>query len=442
MAGSDPSGGAGIQSDLKTFAALGVSGRSVIAALTAQNSLGVSETFDVPPQTVLAQMDSVFDDTPPLAVKTGMLGDAQVVLALADSLKVRRAKNLVVDPVFRSTSGKTLLSKEGVAAMIEHLLPQAVLVTPNLKEAEVLSEMRIKSSADRVKAARAILKKGPKAVLITGGHGKGDPVDTFCEEGRVHELVSERIGGKVSVHGTGCVLSAAIAAHLAQGDDLLEAVTRAKQFINVAIVFSECSGKGAPFANPMASLYREMERFDALNRVCASIERLKGNDIGRLVPEVQSNIGYGLKLALNRDDVVGFPGRITKIGNEIAVPAPPCFGGSRHVADIVLTAMNFDREKRAVMNIKYEPRLIQICKKLKLSIGSFDRADEPKKVKTKEGSSLEWGTASAIEAMGKVPDIIYDIGGFGKEEMIRVIANDMESLTDLILKIGKLYNAK
>ena len=146
----------------------------------------------------------------------------------------------------------------------------------------------------------------------------------------------------------------------------------------------------------------------------------------------------GLKGARTHQDVIGFPGRIVKHGASIVTLSPPMFGGSRHVANIVLTAMRYNPDKRAVMNIKYTPELLKICQRLKFKTATFNRSDEPRKVRSKEGSSLEWGTDTAIRGCGFVPDIIYDTGGMGKEEMIRVIADDVESLADKILKIRRI----
>jgi hydroxymethylpyrimidine/phosphomethylpyrimidine kinase len=161
--------------------------------------------------------------------------------------------------------------------------------------------------------------------------------------------------------------------------------------------------------------------------------------IGNLVPEVQTNIGLGLSNAKKHEDVLAIPGRVIKNGEDIFTGARPQFGGSRHVANIVLTVMQHEPDKRAVMNIKYTDALLGICKKLKFKIASFDRSKEPKKVRVREGSSLEWGTEKAITSFGSVPDIIYDLGGIRKEEMIRVIAEDMESLVKKILDIHRLY---
>ncbi len=437
VAGSDPGGGAGLQADLKTIAAHGLFGTSVVTSLTIQNTQGVSTSHDVDPEVVAAQLDSLLADGKPTAAKTGMLGNEVIVQRVAKILKRKRLKHLVVDPVFRSTNGKELLSRKGVAAMVQSLFPLASLVTPNLKEAEVLSGVPIRNRQDRLKSARAILKLGPKAVLIKGGHSKKDANDFLLVGKSQHWFESARSENE-NLHGTGCVLSSAIASNLAIGISLEEAVRRAKEFTFRAIEQGVLTGKGAGQVNPMGDIFRQLERGPHLDRVQLAIEELKRQEIGELIPEVQSNLGFGLEGAKEPNDVVGIPGRIIRNGSTITTINAPRFGASQHVAKIVLTAMSFDPEKRAVMNIKFQQYFLDACKRLKMTIGSFDRAKEPKNVKQLEGSSLEWGTRQAILDRGYVPDIIFDLGGQGKEEMIRVIAKDVE---DLVAKIKKIHNA-
>ena len=177
IAGSDSSGGAGIQADLKTFAAYGIFGKTVITSITAQNTSRVVETHHQPAEVVMQQLRAVLEEGRPLAAKSGMLCDDDLVIVIARLLKRHKIRNLVVDPVFRSTSGKALLTWRGVQALRKWMLPLAVLVTPNIAEAKVLADRDIKSSGDRLKAAKAILKTGVKNVLITGGHLKGKPED-------------------------------------------------------------------------------------------------------------------------------------------------------------------------------------------------------------------------------------------------------------------------
>ncbi|MDH5761684.1 MAG: bifunctional hydroxymethylpyrimidine kinase/phosphomethylpyrimidine kinase [Nitrospinota bacterium] len=434
IAGSDSSGGAGIQADIKTISAHELIATSVITSITAQNSRGVQATFDLPPEEVEAQLKAVLEDGKPAAVKTGMLGNEALVECVARHLKRARIKNLVVDPVIKSSSGKTLLSKKGVEALKEKLLPLALLVTPNIPEAEILSGVRIKNPQDRLKAARAICKLGARNVLIKGGHSKGD-ADDFFFDGKQYEIFGGTRLGKIDWHGTGCVLSAAIASGLALKSGLSSAIQKAKGMVTVGIFNGISTGDKAGSVDPMASLFQAQKRFEVIQSLSATVDTLKQNRIGILIPEVQSNIGVGLPGACRAEDVAAIPGRIVKNGSDIFTVAAPQFGASQHVAKIVLTAMHFDPEMRAVMNIKFTDSILKACKKLKFKIASFDRAKEPKSVKQREGSSLEWGTHTAIRKCGFVPDIIYDLGGQGKEEMIRVLARDIGELLEKILKI-------
>jgi hydroxymethylpyrimidine kinase / phosphomethylpyrimidine kinase / thiamine-phosphate diphosphorylase len=438
IAGFDPSGGAGLQADLKTFAALGVNGKSVATSITIQNTLGVEGVHDISPEIVEQQLKVILEDIKPDAIKIGMLGNELIVKTVVRLLRSSRIKKLIVDPVISSSSGKPLLSIKGIRAIKEKLLPITFLLTPNLNEAEILSGIKIKNTSDRVRAARVLVKMGAKHILIKGGHLKGKPQDLFFDGKRTILLDAARVIGS-DVHGTGCVLASAITAGLVKGKDVFTSVKEAKELIGVAIMGCVTTGKGVPQVEPLIKLYQDSERYTMCQRVLETIGVLKDHCIGELIPEVQSNIGFGLENASNLDDIIGFPGRIIRCGKNILIPSPPRFGGSRHVADIVLTVMQFDPSKRAVMNIKYNNDLIKVCKSLKFSMASFDRAMEPKKIRLLEGSSLEWGTAFSIRKCGFVPDIIFDKGGMRKEEMIRVIAEDIESLADKVLKIHRRY---
>ena len=438
IAGSDSGGGAGIQADLKTFSALGVFGKTIITSITSQNTFGVQSTYDLQTSVIGEKFRAISADKKCQAVKIGMLGNEETVFLVSKMIKKNRLKNIVVDPIVSSSSGKRLLTRGGVKALKELLLPLASLVTPNIREAELLSDLKIKSLADRKKAARIILKTGVRAVLITGGHLKGNPDDLLLDEKGFQVFSSGRLS-KLDIHGTGGVFSSAIAAKLALGVSLRPAVQETKEYIGKSILRSISSGHGVPCVEPFAVIHRENEKFKSLCDLENAIEIFKKERIGNLIPEVQTNIGLGLCNAKRHEDVAAIPGRLIKNGEDIFTGARPRFGGSRHVANIVLTMMQHDPEKRAVMNIKYTDSLLQICKKLKFQIASFDRSKEPKKVRVREGSSLEWGTEKAITTYGSVPDIIYDLGGIRKEEMIRVLAKDIGSLVKKVLAIHRLY---
>lgn len=250
IAGSDPSGGAGIQADLKTFHQHGVFGTSVITLLTAQNTVGVQAIERLSPAFVLAQLDSVLSDVPPLAAKTGALGAAELVEAVAERAK-RFAFPLIVDPVMVSKHGHELCDGRTAEAIRSALLPLAALVTPNLAEAERLSGVTIESRDAMLTAARRIASLGPRHVLIKSGHRRIDPVDLLWSEGRAEFLPVERIE-TTSTHGTGCTLSAAIAARLARGESLRDAVLGARRFVHGAIRSAPAIGGGRGPVNHFA----------------------------------------------------------------------------------------------------------------------------------------------------------------------------------------------
>ena len=236
IAGSDSSGGAGIQADLKTFAALGVYGASVIAALTAQNTKGVTGIHDVPADFIAQQIDAVFSDLDVGAVKIGMLSQVAAIQAVAQGLSRHKAKNIVLDPVMVATSGDRLLTSEAVAVLRRDLIPYAIVVTPNLPEAAVLTGASIARNEREMEVqAREILALGARNVLIKGGHSDGaESVDLLIGQGEVVRLSAKRIATK-NTHGSGCTLSSAIAAGLAKGLDLIAAVQEAKAYVTAAI---------------------------------------------------------------------------------------------------------------------------------------------------------------------------------------------------------------
>jgi hydroxymethylpyrimidine/phosphomethylpyrimidine kinase len=244
IAGSDSGGGAGIQADLKTFAAHGVYGTSAITAVTAQNTRGVSGWEPVSPALVVAQIDAVVSDIGADAVKTGMLANAAIVEAVAGALGRLALPFLVVDPVMIAKGGDRLLEQAAVEAIGTRLLPLAHVVTPNIPEAEELAGMRITSLDDMRTAARRILALGPRVVLVKGGHLDGDEsVDVACMEGEFVEFRGERFD-TVHTHGTGCTLASAIAANLALGHEVREAIGRARAYVEGAIRHAPGIGHG------------------------------------------------------------------------------------------------------------------------------------------------------------------------------------------------------
>ncbi len=255
IAGSDSGGGAGIQADLKTFAALGVHGTSAITAITAQNTVTVTDIFELPPSLITAQIAAVVDDIGVGAAKTGMLSSAGIIEAVAAAIERHGIRNLVVDPVMVAKGGARLLRDDAVDALRTLLLPLAAIITPNLPEAEVLLGRPISSLDERRQAARDLVALGSRAAVVKGGHAGDDVIDVYFDGDEIVELDAERIATN-NTHGSGCVFSAAITASLARGREPLDAVREAKRFITSAIERSLGLGHGHGPVNPMFKITR------------------------------------------------------------------------------------------------------------------------------------------------------------------------------------------
>jgi hydroxymethylpyrimidine/phosphomethylpyrimidine kinase len=257
IAGSDSGAGAGIQADLKTFAALGCYGTSVVTAVTAQNTKEVAAIAEVPEEVVIAQIDTVVEDIGARAVKTGMLSSRVLIQNIVDRLEAWGIPHLVVDPVMISKAGVPLLAREAVATVRDELLPIATVVTPNLHEAGMLARTEVTNHEQMEDAARAIRQMGPRVVVIKGGHLDGTPVDLVLDDDQIHWLEGVRVD-TTNTHGTGCTFSAAIAALLARGCGDLEAVRLAKLFVTNALEHSYAIGEGYSPVNHFAPLPAEI----------------------------------------------------------------------------------------------------------------------------------------------------------------------------------------
>ena len=259
IAGSDCSGGAGIQADLKTMTMNGVYAMSAITALTAQNTTGVTGILEVTPAFLGQQIDMVFTDIRPDAVKIGMVSSEKLIQTIAERLRFYRTENIVVDPVMVATSGSSLLESDAVVSLQRDLIPLATLVTPNIPEAEVLSGMEIRSREDMMEAAAQISRRYCCAVLLKGGHSVNDANDLLCANGEAKWFEGRRIDNP-NTHGTGCTLSSAIAANLAKGYDLETAVRRAKDYISGALAAMLDLGRGRGPMNHAFDLRGEYAR--------------------------------------------------------------------------------------------------------------------------------------------------------------------------------------
>jgi len=439
IAASDSSGGAGIQADIKTITVLGGYAMSAITALTAQNTVTVSGVLAVPPGFLVAQLEAVLSDIGVDAAKTGMLYNAAIIKAVAITLDKYPIPNLVVDPVMRSKGGSPLLEEAAVETFKQLLLPRAMLITPNLDEAAVLCGFKVDTIETMREGCKAIHALGAKNVLVKGGHLPGDCIDLLFDGKYFQEFAGPRYDTK-NTHGTGCTFSAAIATGLGQAMPLREAVERAKKYVSMAIRFSLPFGSGHGPTNHYAWTERGAQIYACIEALDSALALLTRARIGRLMPEIQSNLGFALASAATPDDVVAFPGRIIRLDDGITTVSPPRPGASHHIAKIILTAMRYNPACRSAMALCYTPKLIDCIRSLGFTVGEFDRREEPANVKELEGSSLEWGTKRAIEAAGgAVPDVIFDKGDVGKEPVTRVLGTNPTDVADKIIKIAQEY---
>ncbi|MEA2033811.1 MAG: bifunctional hydroxymethylpyrimidine kinase/phosphomethylpyrimidine kinase, partial [Euryarchaeota archaeon] len=431
IGGSDCSGGAGIQADIKTFSAMGVYGTSVITAVTAQNASGVQAKHEVPVELVESQIQSIMSEASAKGItvdyaKTGMLYSSAMVETVAKQLK-RHKIPFVVDPVMKTGSGGILLADNALNTLVKLLLPICVVVTPNVPEASVISGLEIRDKEDAKDAAVKIHELGASAVIIKGGHltheiAAGKATDLIYD-GEFEELSGEYIKpekGKI-IHGAGCSFSAALTAALAKGENLRHAAASAKKFVHDAIAGGE-ELSNMIVLNQARELRKNADRYFVLENVKEAVRKLKSiPDFKRLVPEVGTNIGMAIEGAESERDVAAVDGRIISVKEGIYAETVD-FGASSHVARMILAMMALTGGKniRSAINIKYSVQIIDACKRAGFVISSFEREHEPTGVKT-----MDWGVREAIRNLSsegqqrrhEVPDVIYDLGAVGKEPM-------------------------
>ena len=426
IAGSDSIGGAGVQADLKAFASLGVHGCSAITCLTAQNTTGIRRVEAIGSDLVREQILAVLEDMRPGAVKTGAVYTSENVRTVAEILSGREVP-LIIDPVLVSTTGAKLAEEDFALSLKRHLIPLCALVTPNSSEAERLTGIRVFDAEQAAKSAEQLLSMGASGVLIKG-IVEGDKVTDFLHmaDGTVRELSSNVLQGEF--HGTGCILSALIAGHIALGDDVCTAVANARGAVFLAMQRGAQLGKGIKIIDPLGGIMIEAGKSGILESLYAQKDVLEKDLPVELIPEVGSNLAFSLCSPGSEQEIAGYTGRIVRDGRKAKVVGCPRFGASKHVARIILAASKHDSAIRSAMNIKYNERNLGACKKAGLRMSSFSREEEPEGV-----STMDWGTGAAIKKAGYVPDAIWDEGGHGKEPMIRILGRNPE---DVLRKVS------
>ncbi len=438
IAGSDSGGGAGIQADIKTFAALGVYGMSAITAVTAQNTNEVTAIQDVEAKIIEAQIDAVANDIGIDAAKTGMLHTSEIIELVTNKI-LEYGLPVVVDPVMVAKSGALLLNLDANETLVSRLLPIATIATPNALEAEKISGVKVVTLDDGKEAASIIAEKGAEAVLVKGGHifSKDKAIDLLYFKGDYTVLEGERYATK-DTHGTGCTLSAAIAAELAKGKNIIEAVRRAKDYINIAIRQSIRLGAGHGPLNHMAELVNDSDRYMVLENLREGVKILEAvPEMRDLVAEVQMNLGMSLSYASSIMDVAAIEGRITRRVEGIKASGCPRFGVSGHIARTILAVRQHNPVVRAGLNLRYSVKAIETCESLGLNVSYYDRREEPADRKNREGGTTWWGAEEAVKRLGRVPDVIYHLGDWGKEPMIVILGESATHVANKAVSIAR-----
>jgi hydroxymethylpyrimidine kinase / phosphomethylpyrimidine kinase / thiamine-phosphate diphosphorylase len=429
IAGSDSIGGAGIEADIKAFASQGVHGAIAITAVTAQNTQRVGAIYPLSTEAVVAQIDAVLDDAHVSAAKTGMLYSREIVTAVAGRL-AGKGIPLVVDPVMVAGTGDPLATETLLSALREEIIPIATIVTPNIPEAEALVGYRITDDRAVRQACRDIARLGAEAVLLKGGHMSGTTcVDTFFYNDKYLLAEAPRIEGRG--HGGGCILSSYLAANLAKGMGLWEASLAAKASINDAIAYQYAIGKGIPVVEPLGGQLRDGQRYQIAVQLRAAMLEMIDVLPRDWVPEVGTNMVFALPGARDRTEVCALESRIVGFRDRVRSSGCVSFGASQHMAGVALAAMKYDGGMRSAMNLRYSDEHVKALLKAGLSIGSFERGEEPRNYPR----DLEHGTEDAIRTLGFVPDVIYDRGAPGKEPMVRLLASSPEELVGKFKKV-------
>ena len=436
IAGSDSSGGAGIQADMKTMSALGIYSCTVITAITAQNTLNVDHIFPLSADIIKKQIMSVLSDIPIHAIKIGMVYNNEIITAVSDILKNSKIP-IVLDPIISAGTGARLLEQEFLSDFKIKLLPFCDVVTPNIHEAEKLSGIKIKNENDIKKTALKIQKLGAKNVVVKGGHFKNNDkviVDTILNERGKFALIKNPRIKIVEMHGSGCNFSAALTAFLAMKFPMVIACLMANKYVHNSIVNTVKIGKGIPVNNPISLMYEESCRYKVIDELANAVDQLTSTkNFEKLIPESQSNIVYAIPNANNIDDVAGVNGRIVKAGDRSVPTSGIKFGASRHVASSILEYMKTNQLVRSALNIKNEKRILDKCNRL-FRVTHYERKWEPKTIKNREGRSISWGVSTAL-SKNPDADIIYHTGDIGKEPMIIIFGQNPQEVVDKVKSI-------
>ncbi len=439
IAGSDSGGGAGIQADIQTIAALGVYPCTVITALTAQNTSGVNHIMPIDSDSLSKQIESVVSDIPVHAIKIGMVYNKEIISAVSRYLKKYEIP-VVLDPVLAAGTGAKLLLEKFLDEFKSKLIPLSDLITPNINEAQNISGTKIRNESDIVEAALKIKELGAKNVIIKGGHFKGSKnvVDILIDQNNSPTRISNSRVHVHETHGSGCNFSAAATAFIAREYSIMRSCIMANKYVHESISNAINLGGGLPVIAPLSSMYDDASRYKTTTDLTVALNQLIAiHRFRELIPETQSNLVYALPYARNANDVAAIDGRIVKLSDGFRPSGMIKFGSSRHVASAVLSYMNFNPLIRSAVNIRFDKELLECCRSL-YPTTEYHREEEPGKLKAVEGKTVTWGVRQALLENPK-SQIIFHRGDINKESMILVFGQHPSEVVFKVREIIKRY---
>jgi len=427
IGGSDPSSGAGIQSDLKAFDSLNSYGLTAVTAITSQNTSKFGTIQPASKKILKDQLELLFSDFTIDGIKIGMVYSSEIIKTIHGALK-KLSIPIVIDPVIKSTTGGMLIQREALNDFKKYLIPLATVITPNKFEAEILSKTKINSKKTLEKAARSIFDFGAKGVIITGLDFEKNEIVDFIYTDKSKEFIKDKKLEKIN-HGSGCNYSASLLFSLAQGKSISESAKFSHKFTFESISGAAKIGKGVHIT--------KVKKDPIYNELSKAINQFIGiKNIHQKIPECQTNFVFSKTNPKSEKDILGISGRIVKTGNMVIQAGQLQYGGSRHVAKAVFVMNEKFPKIRSGINLKFEPETVSKMKKNGFEVKNYDRKKEPKNIKTIEGSSISWGIRSAIKGENRPPDAIFHKGDFGKEPMILIFGN---SPGEVIEKLSKLF---
>lgn len=425
VAGSDSSGGAGIQADLKTMEACDVFATSAVTSIAAGNTCGVESTHPLPPAEIEAQIDAILDDFDIGAVKLGLLGTVEIIQTVMEYTD--EFPNLVVDPVMITVAGDRLLEPEAEDAY-ENLIAASRVVTPNVEETAVLTGIDLTADGNAHAAGEKLVEMGAEAALIKGGHISEEQfVDVLVTSDTVERFCHPRVETDVT-HGAGCTLSSAIAARLAQGDEIVEAVDSSLELLARAIRYPLDVGEGPGSVQHLVEIREQAARAPTAEAVEEIVREFVAMDVGALVPEVGMNVAGATPYAEHTGETAAVEGRIARTLSGVSPNRGVRFGASGHVARFLLATREFDPDLRFAVNCRLNDRVRGALEELNAPVAEFDHAAGDESATETATTTVARGVSHAFSSIQETPAAVIVPGKTGKEPFVMLLATNPETL--------------